>query len=118
MNAAESSSASRLVSRRIAPTTGPGRLSAWLALAFVGWFVLNQTIMAFTNPPAGRPAEGVLLVVFIAFGILGLSIGLAAGLVGGFAVFWRRERSPLVFLAMLPGLFVVVFVLGELLLPH
>jgi hypothetical protein len=47
-----------------------------------------------------------------------LSCGLAAGIVGLMAVIRRQESSWLVWLTMLPGLMVLIFLLGELLVPH
>jgi len=44
--------------------------------------------------------------------------GLAAGIVGLIAVIRRHERSWLVWLTILPGLLVLLFVLGEFLVPH
>jgi len=44
-----------------------------------------------------------------------LSCGLAAGIVGLIAVIRQRERTRLVWLAILTGLFVIVIVIGEFL---
>jgi hypothetical protein len=44
--------------------------------------------------------------------------GVAAGAAAGVAIFRRGERSPAVVLSLLWGLFVTLFVLGELLDPH
>jgi len=52
------------------------------------------------------------------YGIVMTACGLAAGIVGLIAVIRRPERSWLVWLAMLPGLMVVAFVLGEFLATH
>lgn len=52
------------------------------------------------------------------YGIGMLACGLAAGVVGFIAVIRRHERSWLVWLTMLPGAFVIFFVLGEFLVPH
>ncbi|MCX6084006.1 MAG: hypothetical protein NT102_03470 [Caldiserica bacterium] len=52
------------------------------------------------------------------YGIAMLSCGLAAGIVGLIAMIRRHERSWLVRLAILPGLFALFFVLGEFLVPH
>jgi hypothetical protein len=57
-------------------------------------------------------------VILPFYGIFTLLCGLAAGIVGLTAVIWRRERSWLVWLMMLPGLLVLAFVLGEFLVPH
>ena len=52
------------------------------------------------------------------YGIAMLSCRLAAGIVGLIAAIWQHERSWLVWLTMLPGLMVLIFVLGEFLVPH
>src|SRR5215203_3342126 len=49
------------------------------------------------------------------YGIVLLFCGLCSGLLGLFAVLRRHERSALVWLAMLPGLFALAFLIGELL---
>ena len=45
-------------------------------------------------------------------------LGVIAGITTLLAIIWQRERSWLVWLALLPGLFAIVFALGEILLPH
>ena len=51
-------------------------------------------------------------------GALMMACGLAAGTVALIAVVWKRERSWLVWLALLPGLMAVVLLLVQLLVPH
>jgi len=48
----------------------------------------------------------------------GFAAGLADGVAGLVAVFRRGERAVTVFVAILPLVFVVVFVLAELLIGH
>jgi hypothetical protein len=52
------------------------------------------------------------------YGIAMLLCGLAAGIFGLFAVARRHERSCLVWITLLPGLWVICMVLGEFLIPH
>jgi hypothetical protein len=52
------------------------------------------------------------------YGILMLLCGLVAGIVGGPAVIRQHERSWLVWLTLLPGLLVLLLLLGEFLYPH
>jgi len=52
------------------------------------------------------------------YGIVMLLCGLAAGLVGAIAIIRQHERSWLVWLTVLAGALVVVFLLGEFLIPH
>lgn len=52
----------------------------------------------------------------------GAMIGFICGIIGGilalFVVVRQRERSWLVFLSILPLLWVLVFIIGEFLFPH
>lgn len=49
---------------------------------------------------------------------LGFLCGLGGGVVGLIAIIRQHERSWLVWLTILPGLFVILFALGEILYPH
>ena len=49
---------------------------------------------------------------------LGFLCGLAGGIIGLITIIREHERSLLVFLTILPLLFVIFFVLGEFLFPH
>jgi hypothetical protein len=51
-------------------------------------------------------------------GFLTMTLGVIAGIVTLFALIWKRERSWLVWLMLLPGLFAIAFSLGEILVPH
>ena len=51
-------------------------------------------------------------------GFLTMTLGVIAGIVTLIALIWKRERSWLVWLMLLPGLFAIVFALGEILYPH
>lgn len=56
--------------------------------------------------------------LLIFYGIVMLLVGLASGIVGLIAVIRRGERSWLVWLTTLLGLQVLIFLLGEFLVPH
>ena len=51
-------------------------------------------------------------------GLLTMALGVVAGILTLAAVIWKRERSWLVWLMLLPGLFAIVFTSGEILFPH
>ena len=97
----QSAHAQRTVRRRLAvlPTTRLGRWAVGLAVANV-----------------------VLMFGWRLMGPLGGGPGLAAGLVGGslalVALFKRGERALTVIAAVLPLVFVLAFVLAELLVGH
>ena len=51
-------------------------------------------------------------------GFLTMTIGVVAGLLTLAALIWKRERSWLLWLILVPGLFAILFALGEILVPH
>jgi hypothetical protein len=95
------------------PSTRLGWYSFALMLIFMVLFLINVTI--FMPATLEVPWRRVVLPFY---GITMLACGLAAGITGLIAVTRRHERSWLVWLALLPGLFVLIFVLGEFLMPH
>ncbi len=50
--------------------------------------------------------------------LLAFACGLAGGVLALIAVIRQHERSWLVFLSILPMVFVLLFILGEFLIPH
>jgi hypothetical protein len=82
------------------PLTRFGRWAAGLGALFVVMILLK------TNIPIPVPAMIVM------------AIGIIAGILIPVAIFWKRERSWLLWLMLLPGLFAIVFTVGELLYPH
>ncbi len=95
------------------PATKLGWWSVALATTYVVLFLINALV--FMPSIVVVPWRQTVLPFY---GIAMLLCGLAAGIVGLIAVVWRRERSWLVWLTMLPGLMVVALVLGEFLVPH
>jgi hypothetical protein len=51
-------------------------------------------------------------------GRLTLGLGFVAGILTLIALIWKQERSWLLWLVLLPGLFAILFSLGEILFPH
>lgn len=51
-------------------------------------------------------------------GILTVTLGVVAGVLTLSALIARQERSWLVWLMLIPGLFAILFALGEILVPH
>ena len=89
------------------PSTKLGRWSVALLATFAAFFIINS--MVFTPWIVEVPWWQAFAA---------LSFGLAAGIVGLIAVIRRHERSWLVWLAMLPGLTMVVFAVSEFVVPH
>ena len=94
-------------------STKLGRWSVWLMAAFVVMFLVNSFVFMPTSSDA--PWRQVILPFY---GIFMLLCGLAAGIVGLVAVIRHHERSWLVWLTILPMLWVLFMVLGEFLVPH
>ena len=95
------------------PHTRLGWWSVVLGLVFVVLFLINSFVFMPTSSDA--PWRQVILPFY---GIFMMLCGLASGIVGLEAVVRQRERSWLVWLMLLPGMFVLFFLLGEFLVPH
>ena len=91
------------------PSTRLGWWSVGLAATFVALFIINVAVISSTLETLWRQTLLPYYVIFM------LSCSLAAGIAGLLAVIRQRERSWLVWLAILTGLFVIVIVLGEFL---
>ncbi|MCX5973215.1 MAG: hypothetical protein NTU59_00765 [Coprothermobacterota bacterium] len=95
------------------PSTRLGWWSVGLAAAYGILMIINSTI--FMRLPQDVTWRVTVLPFYCLFMML---CGLAAGIVGLIAIVRQHERSWLVWLAILLGLFALVFVLGEFLVPH
>lgn len=51
-------------------------------------------------------------------GMLLMIMGIAGGVMTVIALIWKHERSWLLWLMLLPGLFAIVFTIGDILYPH
>jgi hypothetical protein len=51
-------------------------------------------------------------------GFLTMTLGVIAGITAILALVWKRERSWLLWVMLIPGLFAILFALGEVLVPH
>lgn len=98
---------------RESPHTKPGWWAVWLTAAFVVLFLINSFV--FMPLSSDAPWQHILLPFY---GIFMLLCGLGAGIASLIAIFRQRERSWLVWLPLLPGLWVLFMVIGELLFPH
>jgi hypothetical protein len=47
-----------------------------------------------------------------------MALGVIAGILDLLAILWKRERSWLIWVMLLPGLFAILFAAGEILYPH
>jgi hypothetical protein len=95
------------------PHTRLGWWAVWLAAAFVVLFLVNSFV--FMPSSSDAPWRHVILPFY---GISMLLCGLASGIVGWIAVIRQHERSWIVLLSLLPGLWVLFLLAGEFLFPH
>lgn len=95
------------------PHTNLGRWATWLAVAFVVLFLVNSFVFM---PSSSDAAWRHVILPF--YGIFMLLCGLASGIVGLVAVTRQHERSWMVLLTLLPGLWVLFMLIGEFLFPH
>jgi hypothetical protein len=88
-------------------------LFALLLVLFALLFLINQTL--FMPAPEPLPLPRLLLIVY---GLLLILTGLACGAMGLISLIRERDRSWLVWLAVIPGAMILFFLLGEFLFPH
>ena len=91
------------------PKTHLGWFSVGLAATFVVLFTVNAAVFL--------PAPGIVPWREAFVGIVLLLCAIGGGIAALIALIRRHERSALVWLALLPGLF-VIFMIGEALTPH
>jgi len=97
------------------PSTREGWWSVRLVGAFFVFFILFQALVGAGQRGGDTFFSNPWLAVTI---LLAGSAAIAGGATAGVAVVGKGERSLLVFVALLLGLFVLTFVLGELIFPH
>ena len=95
------------------PETRLGWMAGSFMIAFIVLFLINSFVFM---PPSTNALFSRTFLIF--YGILMILCGLAAGVVGLVALIRNHERSWFVWLAVLPGAFVLFLLLGELLVPH
>jgi hypothetical protein len=104
------------------PVTRLGWWAFGLFTAYVVlFFLVNPLIMYVTNFTELLPSMEEapwLQAILISFGFFMILCGFAAAVIGLVALIKNRERSWMVWLAVLPGAFLIFFLLGEFLVPH
>ena len=95
------------------PKTKAGKWSVGLIIAFLLLFVGASQLPAVSFQR--YPVLGLVNVVAVI--TAGIS-GVAAFFTGLISIIKSKERSVLVFIATAIGLFALIFVLGEFLVPH
>ena len=100
---------------RLLPVTSPGWWALGLLTTAVGLLLVGSALAASGQEGGEKFSDNLWLAVPM------LGAGLSAVLAGGAAVFavgFRRERSLPAFLALLVGLLVAWFLIGEIVTPH
>ncbi len=97
------------------PATRPGWWSAGLLAAFAAFLMVLFSVIA-----AGqRGGEGFFSNLWLALPGLGAGLSaILAGVTAAVAIVRRGERSVLVFLVLIVGLIVALFLLAETVNPH
>lgn len=76
----------------------------------LGWWAVGLAVAGIA---------GILAWSFLPGGAwLGFLCGLAGGIIGLMAIIREHERSLIVWLSIIPGVFAIFFLLGEFLFPH
>ena len=96
------------------PHTRTGWWAVWLMVAFLAMFLVNAFVfMAF--PSLGDGAWRQTVLPF--YGIAMLLCGLVSGAIGLVAITYQHDRSWLVWLTILPMVWVVFMLIGEFIVP-
>ncbi len=93
------------------PVSSMGKWAVGLMAVFLGLFIINSAVLM--NLPENMRWQPAL----IAYGFLMIFCGLAAGVAGLVGVIKQHERSWLVWLTILPLVFVLFLLIGEFLGP-
>lgn len=93
------------------PPTTPGRWAVGFAAGSVVLFALfNLFVMSGERGGDEFFSNLVLAIPILAAGVSAI----AGGLMGAYAIAFRHERHPLVFASAILGVFVAIFILGEI----
>ncbi|MGB8707594.1 MAG: hypothetical protein WCD72_06590 [Dehalococcoidia bacterium] len=99
----------------VLPKTSWGKWSVGLIAAFILFFALFLILVASGQRGGETFFSNLWLTVPM---LLAGTCGVAAFVTGLISVIKSKERSILVYLAILIGLYILVFCLGEVLVPH
>lgn len=104
----------------IVPKTKLGKWSVWLIIVFFVLFILVQIIAAVGHSQGAFDSDSAKIYqILIPITIIPAGIcGIAAFFTGIISIIKIKERSVFVSLATAIGFFVLIFVLGEILVPH
>ncbi len=100
------------------PKTTLGKWSMWLAAVFVVGMGINAALLAVFGTSTNESLNEFSSTYMPYWGIVLFGCGFAAGVVGLIAIIKQHERSLVTLVTLVPALFVIVFLLGEFLIPH
>lgn len=100
------------------PVTPLGKWSMWIAAAFVVMFAINTVLVGVFGQTTNEAMQAFSQSYLPYWGIALAACGLASGIVGLIAIVRQHERSLLTLLTLIPGAFMVVFLIGEFAFPH
>ena len=92
------------------PTTKFGRWAVGLALVFVVMVLISAVVTSLSQ-------ASWLQTILPFYSIFMILCALAAGVNGFIAMIWKNDRSWMVILAILLGLFIIFLLIGEFLIP-
>ena len=93
------------------PHTHVGWIAVWLTAAFAVCFGGAQAAIATRGVNDANPWLSI-------FGLSGFALANAAGIASFVAIVRRRERGLLLLLPAVLGIIALIFILGEVLVPH
>ncbi len=97
------------------PISSLGKWSFWLFIALLLFFVVFQ-ILDLSGQSGGETFLDNLFISVPMF--IASASGILAFFTGIIAIIKKKERSIFVYISTLVGLFVLWFIIGEILLPH
>jgi flagellar biosynthesis protein FliQ len=97
------------------PKTRLGRWSIWFIIAFILLLISFQLLVV--SGQRGGDTFFSNLALSVPMLVAAIS-GILAFFTGIISIIKNKERAVLVFVATIIGLFILVFVLGEFLVPH
>lgn len=95
------------------PQTKLGWWAVGLALVYLAFYLATMAIIAIRSRLPENNQIGM-----ISFGFSMLLFALAAGITALIAILKKQERSWLVWLSLLPGIFSLFLFIGEFTFPH
>lgn len=95
-----------------------GKIARFFLVTFVILFSLNQAFFIGKMIKGEEQFLPKIVPIMIALSLTGFGSGILALFFGLFAYFKKKDRSVPVILALILGLFALVFIIGEVVIPH